>query len=170
MSTGRERIAAQARQAPTLRWPSLAPHLDAERLWPNRCQVPRQTAPGRDGPTVDDATQEFGAWSDAPRRAVPTPGYRPPPVRRPDSPTPGTRAHRPRGVPGVGERVLQRSVAEVLSARYAQDVLPGSFGGRPGVGAHHALATLHEVIAGRPVSWVYEADRRNFCVVINHTC
>ena len=168
MSTGLERRAAKARQEPKLRVTSLAHHLDAERLWHNLCHVPRQTAPGRDGPTVDDATQEFGAWSEATLRAVHTQGYRPPPVRRTDSPKPGKREHRPRGVPCVGNRVLQRSVAEVLSAIYEQDFLPGSFGGRPGVGAHHALATLHEVIAGRPVSWVYEADLRNFFGSLDH--
>ena len=58
------------------------------------------------------------------------------------------------GIPCVGDRVLQRSVAEVLSAIYEQDFLPCSFGGRSGVSAHHALATLNEVIAGRRVSWV----------------
>jgi hypothetical protein len=28
--------------------------------------------------------------------------------------------------------------------------------------AHHALATLHEVIAGRQVGWVLEADLKHF--------
>src|SRR5215475_1324045 len=48
------------------------------------------------------------------------------------------------------------------------DFLPRSFGGRPGLGAHHALATLHEIIAGKPVSWVYEADLRNFFGSLDH--
>jgi RNA-directed DNA polymerase len=38
---------------------------------------------------------------------------------------------------------------EVLSAIYEQDFLACSFGGRPRRGAHRALATLDEVIAGR---------------------
>ena len=36
------------------------------------------------------------------------------------------------------------------------------FGGRPGLGAHHALATLNEVIAGGKIRWVLEADLKNF--------
>ena len=162
MSTGLERIAAKARQEPTLRCTSRAHHLDAERRWHNLCHGPRPTAPGSEGQTVDEAKQEFGAWSEATLRAVHTQGYRPPPVRRTYIPKPGQREQRPLGVPCVGDRVLQRSVADVLSAIYEQDFLPCSFGGRPGVGVHHALATLHEVIAGKPVSWVYEADRRHF--------
>jgi RNA-directed DNA polymerase len=162
MSTGLERITAKARQEPKLRFTSLAHHLDAERLWRNLCHVPRHTAPGSDGQTVDDLKQVCVAWSATTLRTVYTQGYQPPPVRRTYIPKPGKHALRPLGVPCVGDRVLQRSVADVLTAIYEQDFLPCSFGGRPGVGAHHALATLHEVIAGKPVSWVYEADLRNF--------
>jgi hypothetical protein len=43
----------------------------------------------------------------------------------------------------VADRALQRSTAEVLSAIYEQDFLPCSFGGRPGLSPHHALATLY---------------------------
>ena len=83
-------------------------------------------------------------------------------------PKPGKREKRPIGVPCVADRALQRSVAHVLSAIYEEDFLPGSFGGRPGQGAHHALATLTEVIAGRKVSWVLEADLKNFFGSLNH--
>jgi group II intron reverse transcriptase/maturase len=77
-------------------------------------------------------------------------------------PKPGKQEKRPLGVPCVSDRALQRSTAEVLSAIYEQDFLPCSFGGRPGLGAHQALATLNEVIAGSKVGWVLEADLKNF--------
>jgi RNA-directed DNA polymerase len=168
MTTELERIAAKARQEPKLRFTSLAHHIDGEQLWQNLCHVPRHTAPGSDGQTVDELKQDFAAWSEATLRGVHTQGYRPPPVRRTYIPKPGKRELRPLGVPCVGDRVLQRSVADVLSAIYEQDFLSCSFGGRPGVGAHHALATLHEVIAGKPVSWIYEADLRNFFGSLDH--
>ena len=152
MSTGLERIAAKARQEPQLRFTSLAHHIDAERLWRNLCHVPHHTAPGSDGQTVDDLKQAFVAWSAATLRAVHTQGYRPPPVRRTSIPKPGQQEVRPLGGPCSGDRVLPRSVADVLPAISEQDVLPCSFGGRPGVGAHHALATLHAVLAGKPGS------------------
>src|ERR1017187_6297601 len=56
----------------------------------------------------------------------------------------------------------QWATASRLVPTHQQDFLPCSFGGRPGIGAHHALATLAEVIAGKPVSYVYEADLKNF--------
>ena len=99
MSTGLERITAKARQEPTLRFTSLAHHIDAERLWRNLCHVPRHTAPGSDGQTVDDLKQVFVAWSAATLRTVHTQGYQPPPVRRTYIPKPGKQALRPLGVP-----------------------------------------------------------------------
>ncbi len=71
-------------------------------------------------------------------------------------------------MPCVTDRALQRSVAEVLSAIYEQDFLSCSFGGRPGLSAHHALATLNEEIAGGRVSWVLEADLKNFFGSLDH--
>lgn len=95
-------------------------------------------------------------------------GYRAPAVRRVHIPKPGKREKRPIGVPCVTDRALQRSVAEVLSAVYEEDFLPFSCGGRPGRGAHHALATVTEVIAGRKVGWVLEADLKNFFGSLDH--
>jgi len=37
-----------------------------------------------------------------------------------------------------------------------------------GLGAHHALATLTEVIAGSKTGWVLEADLKNFFGSLNH--
>jgi hypothetical protein len=50
----------------------------------------------------------------------------------------------------------------VLSVIYEQDFLPCSFGGRPKLSAHHALATLNQVIAGGMISWVLEAPVTRF--------
>jgi group II intron reverse transcriptase/maturase len=49
-----------------------------------------------------------------------------------------------------------------LTAIYEQDFLPCSFGGRARLSAHHALSTFNEVVAGKKVGWVLEADLKNF--------
>lgn len=56
----------------------------------------------------------------------------------------------------------------MLSAVYEQDFVPCFLGGRLGVGAHNALATLNEVIAGRKISWVLEVDLKNFFGRLDH--
>ena len=168
METKLEQIAAKARSEPKLRFTSLAHHVTRERVWKSLCAIPRNSAPGCDGQRVPEAKEEFGDWVEPMLESVHRKGYRAPPIRRVYIPKPGKQEKRPLGVPCVQDRALQRSVAEVLTAIYEQDFLPCSFGGRPGLGAHYALATLHEVIAGRKVSWVLEADLKNFFGSLDH--
>jgi RNA-directed DNA polymerase len=168
MPTGLERIAAKARCEPKLRFTSLAHHLTKERVWGNLCQIPTNSAPGVDGQTVPDAKESFREWIAAMLQSVHRQGYQAPSIRRVYIPKPGKQEKRPLGVPCVADRALQRSAAQVLSAIYEQDFLPCSFGGRPGRGAHQALATLHEVIAGRKVEWILEADLKNYFGSLSH--
>src|SRR5499427_5752842 len=168
METGLERIAAKARCEPTLRFTSLAHHLTRERIWANLCHIPARSASGVDGQTVTRAKESFGEWIEAMLQSVHRQGYRAPDIRRVYIPKPGKQEKRPLGVPCVADRALQRSAAQVLSAIYEQEFLPCSFGGRPGRGAHQALATLHEVISGRKVEWVLEADLKNFFGSLSH--
>lgn len=121
-----------------------------------------------DGQRVAEAKENFGAWIEPMLQSVHRQGYQAPAIRRVYIPKPGKQEKRPLGVPCVSDRALQRSAAQVLSAIYEQDFLPCSFGGRPGLGAHRALATLNEVIAGGKVSWVLEADLKNFFGSLSH--
>lgn len=168
METGLERVAAKARGEPTLRFTSLAHHITKERVWENLCEMRADSAPGTDGQTVPEAKESFGEWIEPMLQSIHRQGYHAPNIRRVYIPKPGKREKRPLGVPCVADRALQRTTAQVLSAIYEQDFLPCSFGGRPGRGAHHALATLNEVIAGRKVEWVLEADLKNFFGSLSH--
>ncbi len=168
METELEQIAAKARCEPKLRFTSLAHHITRDRVLRNLCRIPNRSAPGVDGQTVTEAKETFGEWIDAMLQSIHHKGYRAPDIRRVYIPKPGKQEKRPLGVPTVADRALQRSTAQVLSAIYEQDFLPCSFGGRPGRGAHHALATLNEVIAGTKTGWVLEADLKNFFGSLNH--
>jgi len=157
MTTGLERIAAKAREERKLKFTSLAHHLTEELVWESVCHIPKNSAPGCDEQTVTEAKETFKQWAPDMLRAIHQQGTD---HRRSSgcSYEAGRKEKRPLGIPCVADRALQRSVASVLAAIYEQDFLPCSFGGRPGLSAHHALATLTEVIAGKPVSYVYEAD------------
>ena len=168
MTTALERIADKARREPTLQFTSLAHHLTPERLWQALHHMQTSTAPGVDGVPHDEAVDTFPQWSREVLNALHRKGYHPPPVRRVWIPKPGKAAKRPLGVPTIVDRTLQRSVAEVLSAIYEQDFLPVSFGGRPGRGAHHALATLHHILVNKRGNWVLEADLKNVFGSLDH--
>ena len=60
----------------------------------------------------------------------------------------------------VGDKILQRAVAEVLNAVYEQDFVGFSYGFRPGRSQHHALDALAVGIERRRVRWVLDADIR----------
>jgi RNA-directed DNA polymerase len=168
MTTKLERIAAKAGKEPTFQFTSLAHHMTRELIWKSLQHMPKGTAPGIDGVTVEEAERDFPIWIDEMISAVHRKGYKPPAVRRVWIPKPGKTAKRPLGVPCVTDRALQRSTSDVLSAIYEQDFLNCSFGGRPGKGAHNALATLNEIISGKKVSWVLEADLKNYFGSLDH--
>ncbi len=168
MTTGLERIADKARCEPKLPFTSLAHHITKERVWMNLSQIPAKSAPGVDGQTVTEAKESFEEWIAGMLQSVHRQGYRAPEIRRVYIPKPGKQEMRPLGVPTVADRALQRSTAQVLSAIYEQDFMSCSFGGRPGRGAHQALATLHERIAGGKIEWVLEADLKNFFGSLSH--
>jgi len=168
MATKLEQIAAKARREPNLRFTSLAHHITRERVLKNLQQIPKHSAAGVDGQTVEGAKENFGEWIGPMLEAIHRQGYKAPNIRRVYIPKPGKTEKRPLGVPTASDRALQRSTAEVLSAIYEQDFLPCSFGGRPGLGAHRALATLNEAIAGGMIGWVLEADLKNFFGSLDH--
>jgi RNA-directed DNA polymerase len=168
MATKLEGIAAKARKEASLKFTSLCHHITRGLIWENLCNIPSKSAPGVDGITVDEAKNDFGNWIDHMLQSIHHKGYKAPPVRRVWIPKPGKTQKRPLGVPCVADRALQRSVATVLSCIYEQDFLPCSFGGRPKLSAHNALATLHEIISGRKVSWVLEADLKDFFGSLDH--
>jgi retron-type reverse transcriptase len=70
-------------------------------------------------------------------------------------------------MPTVQDRCLQKPVADVLNSLYEQAFLPCSYCGRPNRRAHHAVADLHTAIGKKKVSYVYEADLKNFFGSLN---
>jgi len=134
----------------------------------NLMRIPSRSAVGTDGQTAQAAKDSFNEWIGPMLQSVHRQGYHAPAVRRVYIPKPGKTEKRPLGVPTIADRALQRSAAEVMATIYEQDFLPCLFGGRPRLSAHHALATLNEIIAGGKISWVLEADVKNFFGSLSH--
>jgi len=75
---------------------------------------------------------------------------------------------RPIGIPALEDKIVQRSMVEVLNAIYEVDFLGFSYGFRPGRSQHNALDAVVESIEGRKVNWVLDLDIRGFFDAINH--
>ena len=120
MATKLEQIAVKARCEANLRFTSLAHHITRDRVLKNLLQIPKRTAAGVDGQTVEGAKKSFEEWIGQMLQSIHRQGYRAPNIRRVYIPKPGKTEKRPLGVPTVADRALQRSTAEVLSAIYEQ--------------------------------------------------
>lgn len=168
MATKLERIAIKARCEPKFKFTSLCHHVDEELLWESLKHIPKNSSPGIDGIHVELAKENFSTWSKQILQDVHNKGYKAPPTRRVWIPKPGKQEKRPIAIPNISDRALQRSVSKVLETIYEQDFRRCSFGGRPNIGAHNALATLNEIISGKKVGWVFEADLKNFFGSLDH--
>jgi RNA-directed DNA polymerase len=168
MVTKLEEIAVKARSEPDLKFTSLCHHVTRELVWESLEHIPTRSAPGVDGIDVKEAKRTFEDWLDPMLQAMHRKGYKAPPIKRVWIPKPGKSEKRPIGVPCIADRALQRSVTKVLSAIYEEDFLPCSFGGRAKLSPHHALSTFNEIVAGKKVGWVLEADLKNFFGSLDH--
>jgi retron-type reverse transcriptase len=81
----------------------------------------------------------------------------------------GEWGQRPLGITALEDKIVQSAVAEILNAVYEADFRDCSFGFRPVRSAHDALRAVHAAIMTERVSWVVDADIRNFFGSVGHS-
>ncbi len=163
-----ERVRQKAKEDRKFRFTTLFHHVyDVDRLREAYYAVKRDAAPGIDGQTWEHygehLEENLQDLSDRLRRGA----YRARPVRRAYIPKADGR-RRPIGLPTVEDKIVQRSVVEVLNAVYEQDFLGFSYGFRPGRRQHVALDALSVGITTKKVNWVLDADLRAFFDTLGH--
>jgi hypothetical protein len=94
METKLEQIAAKARREPKLRFTSLAHHITRDRVRKTLLQIPKWSAAGVDGQTVEAAKKSFDGWIEPMLQSIHRQGYRAPDIRRVYIPKPGKAATR----------------------------------------------------------------------------
>jgi len=163
-----ERVREAAAQDRTAQFTSIW-HLayDAERLLTAYHAIKRQSAAGVDGQTKQEYEKDLkGNLLDLSAR-LQRGAYHAKPVKRVYIPKADGR-QRPIGIPTLEDKIVQRSVAEVLSAIYETDFCKFSFGFRPGRNQHHALNMLAGGLSAGRLNWVLDADIRGFFDNIDH--
>src|SRR5215813_13174160 len=97
METKLEQIAVKARREPNLRFTSLAHHITRDRVLENLSKIPKRSAAGVDGQTVEAAKESFEGWIEPVLQSIHRQGYRAPNIRRVYIPKPGKTRSGPSG-------------------------------------------------------------------------
>lgn len=164
---GLARIAARARQHKAEKFNSLMHHVTPQLLETCIKQMDKGTATGIDGLSRDAVLNNLDWISRHALQEAHKGTYTAKPVRQVLIPKPDGR-QRPLGVPTVFERGFQHAVAKVLESIFEQDFLAVSFGFRPGLGCHHALASLEKGLHQDGSKHALEVDIRDFFGSLDH--
>jgi len=150
------------------RFTALLHHVTIDRLREAYQALRPAAAAGVDGVTWHAYGQDLeGNLQDLHRR-VQAGAYRAKPSRRVYIAKADGRL-RPLGIATLEDKLLQRAVAEVLSAIYESDFVGFSYGFRPGRSPHRALDALAVGIERRRVNWVLDADIRDYFGSLDHS-
>jgi RNA-directed DNA polymerase len=123
-------------------------------------------APGVDGVTIEDfPDQTRPLWADI-RASLATGSYQPKPVLRVEIPKP-TGGTRPLGIPIVLDRLIQQSIAQVLTPIFDPEFSVSSFGFRPGRSAQDAVRQLREYLR-QGYRIAVDIDLAKFFDTVNH--
>jgi group II intron reverse transcriptase/maturase len=128
--------------------------------------VENKGAPGVDNVTVADFKDWLKVHWPSVKRALLEGRYLPRPVRRVDIPKPSG-GMRTLGVPTVVDRLIQQALHQVLQPRFEPTFSDGSFGFRPGRGAHQAVRKAQGYIR-EGKRWVVDLDLEKFFDRVNH--
>jgi group II intron reverse transcriptase/maturase len=169
VTTQLERFTQKARNEPHLRFNALMGLLfNPEGLRESFERQDGKKAPGVDGirkeQYAEGLERRIADLSVRLRRL----GYRPKPVRRVYIPK-GDGRFRPLGIPSFEDRLVQDRLSAILQAIWEPEFLDSSFGFRPGLSAHDALARVAQVITNEGTQWVVEADIKGFFNHVSHT-
>ncbi len=162
-----DRVRQMARKDKKARFTALLHHVDVDRLREAYRALNPRAATGVDEVTWEDYGRALEGNLESLHARVQSGSYRARPTRRAYIPKPDG-SSRPLGVAALEDKILQRAVVEVLNGIYETDFLGFSYGFRPGRSAHDALDALAFGIDRRKVSWVLDADIRDFFGQLDH--
>ena len=168
VSSALDRVRRTARMEKDARFTALLHHVDVDRLRAAYAALNPRAATGVDGVTWRAYGDDLEANLRDLHARVHRGSYRARPTRRAYIPKADGRK-RPLGVAALEDKILQRAVVEVLNGIYETDFLGFSYGFRPGRSAHDALDALATGIYRKKVSWVLDADIRDFFGSLDHS-
>ena len=160
-------ITQRAAREPKVQFNNLMHLVNEETLLANFRMLDRNKAAGVDGVSWQEynrkAQENVGKLAQQMRDMA----YKPQAVKRVYIPK-GNGGVRPLGLPAIEDKIVQRTMAEILTAIYEQDFKDCSYGFRPRRNCHQALRQIGKLINDRPSHHVIEADIKGFFDNISH--
>ncbi|HEX3983181.1 MAG TPA: reverse transcriptase domain-containing protein [Acidisoma sp.] len=162
-----DRVRRKARTDKKGRFTALLHHVDVDRLREAYPVLSPRAVTGVDGVTWEEYGLDLEENLRDLHARVQGGSYRARPTRRTYIPQ-RDGSLRPLGIAALEDKIVQRAVVEVLNGIYETDFLGFSYGFRPGRSAHDALDALAFGIDRKKVSWVLDADIRDFFGQLDH--
>jgi len=125
-------------------------------------------AAGIDGVTKRDYEERLDENLEQLVRRMRNGSYRPRASRRVYIDKPGSKAKRPLGISCYEDKLVEKSVAQLLEIVYEPRFMNCSYGFRPERNCHQAIREVVEMIQYRKTNYVVEADIRSFFDTLDH--
>jgi RNA-directed DNA polymerase len=167
MPSALERVRQAARRSRNEKFSSLMHHITTERLKGSFLELKRDAQPGVDRVTWKQYAEDLDDNVESLHVRLQNGAYRAKPSLRTYIPKRDGR-QRPLGIAALEDKMVPRATTEVLNAIYEVDFLGFSYGFRPGRQAHQALDALAIGIRYKKISWIRDADVRNYFGSIDH--
>ena len=165
--SGLHRVREAAKKDKRLQFTALLHHVSVPLLVGSFYALKREAAPGVDGMTWKEYETDLDKRLEDLHSRVHRGAYRALPSKRAYIPKPDGR-QRPLGIAALEDKIVQHAVGRVLNQVYEEDFLGFSYGFRPGRSQHDALDALWVGLMRKKVSWVLDADIRDFFGSISH--
>ena len=165
--SGLRGVRKAARSDKRLQCTALLHHVSIPLLLDSFYALKRDAAPGVDGMTWKEYETDLDKRLADLHSQVQRGTYRAQPSKRAYIPKADGR-QRPLGMAALEDKIVQHAVVTVLNQIYEEDFKGCSYGFRPGRSQHQALDALWVGIMRKKVSWVVDADVRDFFGTISH--
>ncbi|MBK5254372.1 MAG: group II intron reverse transcriptase/maturase, partial [Peptostreptococcaceae bacterium] len=94
--------------------------------------------------------------------------YKPEPIRRVYIPKDGSNKMRPLGISCYEDKLIENTIAQILTMVYEPKFFNESFGFRPNRSCHQAVKEIIENVQHHKVSYIVEADIKGFFDNVDH--
>lgn len=165
--SGLRRVREAAKKDKRLQFTALLHHVSVPLLLDSFYALKREAAPGVDGMTWKEYETNLDKRLEDLHSRVHRGAYRAQPSKRAYIPKADGR-QRPLGIAALEDKIVQHAVGTVLHQIYEEDFLGFCYGFRPRRSQHDALDALWVGIMRKKVSWVLDADIRDFFGSISH--